>query len=182
MMRVLVESDRLLIRRPIGGDRRSLESVFCDPEMMCYLGEPWNKDKVADALREWRQEWGLNDRWYGTLLRKDTLEVIGTAGLTKDTIPGEAGLELSWFVLPNQQRQGFATEITNELLRFAFESIKIERVVAETHPDNPASNRVLEKLHFTCLGERHHSYDYLPGFDTQVLWEMTLGNWKRGPS
>jgi [ribosomal protein S5]-alanine N-acetyltransferase len=178
MKNIVVESNRLLIRRPEEGDIRSFERVFCDPAMMRYLGGTWNLDKVAEALQEWRKNWGVDNRWYGTLLRKDTLEPIGTAGLTENTIPGELGLELSWFVLPEHQMQGFATEITNELLRFAFDSLKVERVIAETHPENPASNRVLEKLCFKCLGERHHSYDYLPGFETQVLWELTRGSWQ----
>ena len=178
--RVLVESQRQLIRRPEAGDCRSLERVFCDPAMMRYLGGAWTASKVAEALQEWREDWGVDKRWCGILQRKDTLQAIGTAGITENTIPGEPGLELSWFVLPEHQRQGFASEITEELLRFAFDGLGAERVVAETHPDNPASNRVLEKLGFKCLGERHHSYDYLPGFDAQVLWEATRESRRQG--
>ncbi|MEW5873051.1 MAG: GNAT family N-acetyltransferase [Chloroflexota bacterium] len=181
-MDVLVESERLLIRRAELEDSRSLERVFCEAEMMRYLGGAWDADKVADATQEWRDDWGVEHRWYGVLLRKDTWEIIGTAGVTENTIPDEAGLELSWFVLPEHQRQGFATEITVELLRFAFEALRAERVVAETHPENPASRRVLEKLRFKCLGEQHHSYDYLPGFETQVLWELRRGSWRANAS
>jgi ribosomal-protein-alanine N-acetyltransferase len=176
---ILVESDRLLIRRPAEGDNRCLERLFCDPAMMRYLGGVWTPHKVAEALQEWRKEWGVNNRWYGVLLRKDTGEPIGTAGMTENTIPGEPGLELSWFVLPEHQKQGFATEITHELLRFAFDGLGIERVVAETHPDNPASNRVLAKLCFECFGERQHRYDYLPGFETQTLWALTRRGWQQ---
>jgi ribosomal-protein-alanine N-acetyltransferase len=177
---VLVESDRLLIRRPEEGDGGGLERLFCDPAMMRHLGGTWTADKVADALQEWREGWGVDNCWYGVLMRKDALGAIGTAGFTENTIPGEAGLELSWFVVPEHQRQGFATEITDELLRFAFDGLGAERVVAETHPGNPASNRVLEKLRFVCLGERRHTYDYLPGFDRQVLWELTGASWRQG--
>ena len=182
MRHILVESDRLLIKRPKEGDSQDLERVFCDPAMMRYLGGVWTADQVAEALQEWRDEWGVNNRWYGVLLRKDTCEPIGTAGFTENTIPGEPGLELSWFVLPEHQGLGFATEITGELLRFAFDDLGGERMVAETHPENPASNRVLEKLCFECLGERHHEYDYLPGFDVQVLWELTRESWQQGAS
>jgi len=63
-------------------------------------------------------------------------------------------------------------------LQLAFNDLEAERVVAETHPENPASNRVLEKLGFECLGERHHQYDDLPGFDTQVLWALTRQHWR----
>ena len=172
---VLVESERLALRRPLPHDGPHLERVFCDPAMMLYLGRVWTRDAVADALLEWRDDWGVGERWSGVLVRKDSREPLGTAGLTRDTIPGEPGMELSWFVLPAQQRQGFATEISGALLRFACESLGAGRMVAETHPDNLPSNGVLEKLGFTSLGERHHSYDYLPGFETQVLWALTCG-------
>jgi RimJ/RimL family protein N-acetyltransferase len=179
MWPILVESKRLLIRRPEVGDRQTLERVFCDPGMMCYLGEPWTPAQVAEALQEWREDWGIDHRWSGVLVRKDTGELIGTAGITEDTIPDEPGFELSWFVLPEHQRQGFATEITHALLRFAFDSLGAARVVVETHPQNPASTRLLEKLGFVCLGERHHTYDDLPAFDTQALWALTQGRWLR---
>ena len=182
MSEILVESERLLLRRPEDGDVQSLEQVYGDPLMMRYLGNAWTSDKVAEAFQDWREGWGVGNRWNGVLLRKDTLEPIGTAGLAEDTIPDEPGLDLSWFVLPRHQKQGFATEITGVLLHFAFESLGATRVVAETHPENPASNKVLEKLHFECLGERHDIYDDLPGFDTQVLWEFVRARWQQGSS
>lgn len=178
MDNTLVESDRLLIRRFEEADRPCLERVFCDPGMMRYLGSAWDSAKVAEALQEWRADWGADHRWYGMLVKKDTLEPVGTAGVTENTIPDEPGLELSWFVLPEHQRQGYAAEITRALLGFVFDSLKAARVVAETHPQNPASNRVLEKLGFTSLGERRHAYDDLPGFDVQVLWELTRENYQ----
>ena len=174
----LIESDRLLLRHPKEEDKQLLANLFCDPKMMHYMGGAWTTDKVTEALQWWRDNWGVNNCWYGILLLKDTLEAIGTAGFTESSIPNEPGLELSWFVLPQFQRQGLATEITTELVRFAFDELKEKRLVAETHPDNPASKRVLEKLHFECLGERQHTYDYLPGFDRQDLWVLNKENWQ----
>lgn len=178
-MNVLGETDRLLIRRPEIGDSQELERVFCDPTMMRYLGSTWTPNKVAEALRWWFENWGVKNCWYGILLKKDTLESIGMAGFTENTIQGEPGLELSWFVFPEHQGRGFATEITNKLLDFGFDDLGAERVVTETHPENLAANRVLEKLGFECLGERQHKYDYLPEFETQVLWALTRGNWQQ---
>ena len=175
---VLIESDRLLIRRPEKTDLRVVEQIFCDAEMMRYLGGPWTQSQTARVLRDWRDDWGIERRWCGVLQHKQTRKTIGTAGCTENTVTGEAGLELSWFVLPAFQRQGFATEITAGILRFGFADLGIARVLAETHPDNHASNGVLEKLGFSRVGEREHTYDDLPGFDRQVLWEQTIENWQ----
>jgi RimJ/RimL family protein N-acetyltransferase len=173
-----IESARLLLRCPETGDQTTLERVFCDPLMMHYLGGLWTPELVAGAIEEWRGEWGVTGRWSGVLVKKDTGEIVGTAGLTENTLPDDPGFELSWFILPEHQRQGFATEITAELLRFAFTKLGAQCVVAETHPKNPASNGLLKKLGFTCLGERHHAYDDLPEFETQVFWAITHNDWR----
>ena len=169
----LLETQRLLLRRPWTSDQPHLERIFCDAKMMRYLGSPWTAAQTAEVLAEWHADWGVEHRWTGILVLKDPLTPIGTAGITENTIADEEGCELSWFVLPEYQHQSCASEITRALLRFAFETLGAPRALAETHPDNPAANRLLEKLGFTCLGERHHAYDDLPGFDTQVLWRMT---------
>jgi ribosomal-protein-alanine N-acetyltransferase len=174
---ILLESARLLIRRPEQADLAIYLRLFSNAAIMHYLGGPWTHQQTTEALREWREVWGVKNRWYGSLVRKDTQECIGTAGFTEDTIPDEPGLELSWFVLPEQQRKGFASEITNELLQYAFDVMNASRIVAETHPENPASNQLLKKLNFSCLGERHYNHEDLPGFDTQVLWVLTRNDW-----
>jgi len=177
---ILVSSDRLIVRRPEESDIAILQRVFGDPEMMRTLGETWTPEMVADTVKEWRDEWGYKNRWSGVLVRKGDSEVIGTAGLSEDTVLDEPGLEMSWFVLSEHQGQGFAAEITVALLRFAFEHVGAERVIGETHPENRASTRVLEKSGFTFKGRCQHAYDFLPGFDTQSLWVYSRAMWWRG--
>lgn len=178
---VLLESTRLVLRRVEKEDQELLEHLFCDLEMMHYLGGPWSPDQVRATLQEWHNEWGIQNYWYGVLARKDTSKAIGISGFTENTNPDEPGLEVSWFIVPEQQRKGFATEITQGILEFAFEHVHIDRVFAETHPENVASNRVLEKLGFVNVGERHHKYDFLPDFEKQVVWEYRCSNWvKKG--
>jgi RimJ/RimL family protein N-acetyltransferase len=174
---ILVQSSRLLLRQPEEKDLPVFQSIFCDDRMMHYLGGAWTADQTAAALQEWRADWGVQHRWHGPLVCKDTLEMVGTAGLSLDTISDEPGLELSWFVLPGQQGQGFATEISRALVGFAFNNLLAERVLAETHPENAGALRVLAKLGFTCRGVQQHRYDFLPGFDTQTLWELTRAAW-----
>ena len=154
-------------------DLNLAEQLYCDPEVMRYLGKAWQPDQVTRVLKMWHNKWGKNNRWYGILCLNDSRKPIGMAGVTCDTLKDESGFELSWFILPGFQKKGYASEITGRLVDFVFHEVGGNRIVSETHPENPASNRVLEKLGFTNLGERHHRYDDLPDFDTQVLWELT---------
>jgi len=63
-------------------------------------------------------------------------------------------------------------------LAYAFDEIKVDRLLAEIHPGNIAATRVLEKSFFTNIGERTNTYDYLPSFEKQTLWEYKRVNWK----
>jgi RimJ/RimL family protein N-acetyltransferase len=168
---ILVESSRLSLRRPAESDLLLFERVFCTTDMMRFLGQAWTTDEAAATLREWRGAWGDGRLWCGVLVMKRGGEAVGTAGLTADTVDGEPGLELSWFVAPAHQRRGYATEIGQRLLRYAFAETGAKRVVAETHPDNRAAGRVLERLGFRRLGERRQEYAHLPGCGRWVLWE-----------
>ena len=175
---VLLDSKRLYLRRVEKDDLELFKQLFCDSKMMHFLGGTWTTDLVTETLIEWRAEWGKNNYYYGVLIRKDTSEEIGIAGFTENTIPEEPGLEFSWFIVPEQQQKGYATEMTQEILAYAFDEMEIDRVLAETHPENIASSRVLEKSLFVNIGDRANKYDFLPDFEKQVLWEYNRVNWK----
>lgn len=174
---ILFETSRLQLRRVEKGDRELLIRLFCDDEMMRYLGGTWTTELTEETLQEWLEAWGKQNYYYGVMRLKEDGTAVGIAGFTEDTNPDEPGMEFSWFVLPEYQKQGFASEITQAMLAYVFEVLKKDRLFAETHPENGASNRVLEKLGFKSAGERHHQYNSLPGFDRQVLWEYLRTDW-----
>lgn len=168
---VLLETGRLSMRRVEQDDLSLFRQLFCDAAMMRYLGGVWSSKQATDALAEWRSEWGHNNYFYGVLVQKETGQPVGIAGFTENTNPHEPGYELTWFIHPEQQGKGYATEISLGLLEYIFTHLHGTRVFAETHPENTASNRILQKLGFAYLGRRQRQYDDLPGFNQQVVWE-----------
>lgn len=175
----LVNTPRLHVRRVLPDDQALLEALFTDPETMRYLGGTWEANDIRETCLEWHQEWGLNNLWYGTILEKAAGTAVGICGFSENTVEGESGLELSWFILPAYQGRGFAVEITAALLKFAFVQVGTERVLAETHPENAPANHILKKCGFQNMGERQHQYDFLPGFDRQVLWGISRQQWSQ---
>jgi ribosomal-protein-alanine N-acetyltransferase len=173
----LLETKRLSLRRISDNDQELFKMLFCDPVMMRYLGEPWTLDQANEAHQEWRDEWGKKNYYYGVIVRKDTRAAIGIAGISEDSNPEEPGIEFSWFVHPEHQGNGYATEITVAIMKFVFDVLKKDRLFGETHPENPGSNEVLRKLHFRNVGERNHKFNDLPDFNRQVVWEFTRKDW-----
>lgn len=145
---------------------------FCDAAIMAHLGGTWAIETSDGSMREWMDEWGRDNYFYGIVEEIEGGKAVGIAGISEDTNPEEPGLELSWFILPAFQGRGYATEITRGLKTFVFEDLKKDRLFAETGPDNASSNRVLEKAGFTDRGMAKRSYDYLPGMNSQRVWEI----------
>lgn len=54
--------------------------------------------------------------------------------------------ELGWVLDPAFTGHGYATEAVRELLRYAFEELKVRRVVADCFLANEASWRLMERL------------------------------------
>ena len=74
------------------------------------------------------------------------LDVYGQAGIGPDDSRTRAEMGLFWMVHPDYQRQGYATEAGQLLVRYAMDELRIERIIATTEYDNHASQAVMRKL------------------------------------
>lgn len=66
--------------------------------------------------------------------------------------PTDGVAEIGYSVLPQFQRNGYATELVESLVRWAFAQPGVTTVVGETEGPNPASERVLAKAGFVRAG------------------------------
>lgn len=99
------------------------------------------------------------------LVLKSTGRIIGACGYVPclnafDQMPllrpaGESGAPdtlntpefgLYWAVAPAHRRQGYATEAARALVEYAFDSLRLKRIVATTDDENHASQGVMRKL------------------------------------
>ncbi len=87
---------------------------------------------------------------------KDSGHVIGYCGLI--FLEGTTEVELAYGLAKSSWGKGFATEAARASLRFGFEELKLNRVVAVVNPQNIPSQRVLEKLGMKYTKDAHH-YD-----------------------
>ncbi len=78
---------------------------------------------------------------------------IGRAGITRRILNQEIGKlpEVRFAFLPEFWGKGYASEVTKELIRFAFEDLKIKLLAAANGPLNQKSDRVLTKNGFKFI-------------------------------
>lgn len=72
-------------------------------------------------------------------------EAIGAAGIILKDDVYEGNGEIGYWIGQDYWGKGIGTKVVAELLRIAFDELKLYRVYAEVFDKNPASARVLEK-------------------------------------
>lgn len=81
---------------------------------------------------------------------KNSGELVGAGGLTfnKD----RENIELGYRFLTDHWNKGYATEVAKALLRYAFQKLKLTKVIASSHIENIGSRKVLEKVGMKQIG------------------------------
>ncbi len=143
----VIDTARLVIRPWVEEkERPAFVALATDPEMMQYIthGRPWTGEEI-DAFFE-RQHGSLVEHGFcqGALVEWASGSVVGLAGL--HTLGTTGDIEAGWWVAPDRQGRGYATEAALALRDFAFRELRLPRLCAIAHPDNAASIRVMEKI------------------------------------
>ncbi len=86
------------------------------------------------------------------IAERSTGEVIGGCGF-KGPPDAEGMVEIAYGIYPEHHGKGFATEAARALIDHARDSGAVRLIRAHTLPENGASQRVLTKCGFACVGE-----------------------------
>lgn len=81
------------------------------------------------------------------------MEVIGIAGLY--TFFMEPQPQLLYALLPQYQKNGYATEASRCIIRYAFENLEYDYLLASCDTPNVSSVRVMERLGMQKLKEEY---------------------------
>ncbi|MDQ2920331.1 MAG: GNAT family N-acetyltransferase [Acidobacteriota bacterium] len=141
-----IETARLRYRMVSPNDLDDLFVMFGDPEIMKYLGPEAGTtlsredSKITiERMMEFWAEHGFG-RW--AVVNKEDGRLIGLAGFRLlDGTP-----ELFYMFAKANWGKGLATEAARATLRYGFEELGFERIVAAIRPANTASRRVMAKI------------------------------------
>lgn len=164
---------RLVLRPLAVDDAEAMHHFFCDEEAMRY----WSSGP-HDTLDQTRDYVRINAtdpkyRSWATTLKGG--EALGWVVL----IPGREGVaELGYNLRRSEWGKGYASEAVGEIVRHAFEDGGFRRLVADTDPDNHASNGLLEKLGFQREGYLREEWETHIGIRDSILWGLLKREWE----
>ena len=159
---VLLETERLRLRRLTVGDVAHLVDLDSDPEVMRFLtgGRPTPPAVIRDELlprllAEYDRYPGLG-RW--AALDRGTGDFLGWFALRPPGDGDGTQAELGYRLRRSAWGRGLATEGSVALIRYAFAVLGVSRIWAETMAVNVASRRVMEKAGLRHLRTFHLSW------------------------
>lgn len=174
----MIETERLLLRKPVLEDARPALDLLTDPVAMEFLGGV-HQDAATDpefVVRRWLQRWADNDCGPFSVVRREDGRWLGRTGLlvwdirtwthTTFASAGEfAQPELGWGFAREHWGHGYATEAALAVREWAYAERGVEHLVSVIAPPNVRSQRLAERLGCTP-GETVNLFDGGP----HVAW------------
>lgn len=143
-----LETERLLLRRWLPGDREPFAALNADPEVNEFLTGPlsWaESDELVERIEAGFEHYGFG-LWAVEV--KESGGLIGFAGLARP--PFEAhftpAVEVGWRLARPAWGHGYATEAGRAALAFGFERAGLGEIVSMTAAGNRRSRAVMERL------------------------------------
>jgi RimJ/RimL family protein N-acetyltransferase len=183
---VVLETERMLLRRFTTADAGLLAALYGDPRVMRFitLQPPLLAEVESKILPEYLREYRELADGLGSFaaIGKQTGQIAGRFSLKPANSYGlTGGTELGYRLCPAFWGRGLATEGARALIESAFERLHLDRIVATTMADNTGSWRVLEK----CGLRRVKTFNYpdadlMPGAEHgDFVYELTRNDWAR---
>ncbi|UCD23720.1 MAG: GNAT family N-acetyltransferase [Gemmatimonadota bacterium] len=97
-------------------------------------------------------------------------ELIGAVGLVLNELHRSA--ELGYWIGKPYWNQGYCTEAAQEMVRYGFEVLGLNRIQARYMTKNPASGRVMEKLGMSHEGVLRQSLTRFGTFEDAAMYSI----------
>ena len=151
-----VETTRLILRPFASDDLDGLAAINRDPQVIRFIGDgtPQSKEKTATRLNGYLEHGRRHAFGFWTAVEKTTRDMVGFCGL--QFLENTAEVEVGYRLARRVWGMGLATEAAVASLRYGFYELKLDRIVAVVHPENVASQRVVEKIGLTYEKDAHY--------------------------
>ncbi|MCE3255665.1 MAG: N-acetyltransferase [Rickettsiaceae bacterium] len=172
---ILCQTKRLYMRPFSEADFDLLYQLHSDPEVAkTTIDNIQSAEQIKKHLSDFiahQNKFGFS-QWAIFEIGSD--KFVGRAGLTKRTLNDEIGeqTEIRFAIMPQFWGKGLASEITEALIEFAKEKLKVKKLAAGCGQTNEKSARILSKFGFI------YAKDIIPkGYgttDAVKYWELTF--------
>ncbi|MBB5573458.1 MULTISPECIES: GNAT family N-acetyltransferase [Rhizobium] len=182
----IIETPRLILRPCQESDRDLFYELSSDPDVLEFF--PFRRsredaDAVFDIIGTLIPEAGFD---LLVLTLKQSGEPIGFSGLSKPKLEPflpENAVEIGWRLSAQHWRQGYASEAGTALLRYGFETLKLDEIVSIAVHNNHRALAVMQRIgmHRDPAGDFDHPDIPAthPQLKQHVLYRLSAMEWRR---
>ena len=141
-----IETDRLHFRKLTWQDLDDLARIYQDPEVMKYRlhPKPATREQTQEMLEKILSHWQRYNFGRWAAICKRNQQLIGHCGL--EVLAGTSEVEVNYLLDRTYWGKGLATEAARAVLRYGFQKLSYDRLIAVAKPENIPSRRVMEKI------------------------------------
>lgn len=151
-----------ILREKTMNDLEDFHNYYTDPVVNEHIVSdiPKTLEESKEEIRYWMNIYYRGNGIYFGIARKDNNKLIGSIGITGVNRYHNRA-EVSYDLAKEYWQKGIMTKALNAIVKYAFETMKINRLEAFALKENVASRYLLKKCFFNLEGElkqhrRHH--------------------------
>lgn len=144
-----LETERLLLRNLKADDFPVYQRFFSDVEASAAYGGPLSPQLAWRRLALDLGHWALRGYGLWAVTVKSTGQMVGAAGLYWPY--GWPRSELTWWIVPEARRKGYAFEASRAVVGFAYRTLKWREVETHMNDANAAARNLALKLGGTVI-------------------------------
>ena len=189
-----IETERLILKSSKMPEQKRLWEILMIPEVnKWYLTsakkhannpEHWTWD-TQEKFYKYKVDIADNNDVFGwSIFLKKEYTNSGIEEVIGQVTAQENGEDLSirdvgWFIDPNYQGKGYATEAAKAMIDYMFNEVEINKISSGAVKDNIASCKIFERLGFNKIGEveEESPYTFYDGILTFSKYELTKENY-----
>lgn len=142
----VIETERLALRAFKNSDLEPYYEMMAEPDITRYLmsGEPMSRHDAWRSIATLAGHWMLHGYGQWALEEKASGRFVGRCGIIEPE--GWPQQEIGWVLHKNAWGKGYATEAAKAALQYAFEEMKLDKIISLIQPGNQGSVKVAERI------------------------------------
>jgi len=181
VMDLVLQTERLILRRPVTGDAQAQINVLNTAAVMAHVGGVKPLAAIEAKHAKARQGFAQDGFGFMMMIERASGELVGHCGMKRVDNPqarNPGDHEIGWLVREDRWRRGYAAEAMRAVVEWAFVAIAAPHLVALTSQRNEPSRKLMEKLGMTrCAQLDFVDPSYPPEDKLTIVYRLTPAQW-----
>lgn len=170
---MIIETERLVLRKYTYSDYDGLKEIICDSETMKFYPRPYDENGVKRWLDWCIRSYAENGFGLWAIELKENGDFIGDCGISLQNIDGEILPEIGYHINKKFWQKGYAKEAATAVRDWLFSNTDYENTYSYMNIDNVASYSTAASIGMKRIKE------YNDGEEDLAVYRINRDEWQK---